>query len=99
MATILFTLLILQTIGNSLFGKFESETPWWKKLMKWMLILLLILSSAHFFGATIALITLALLYVASLSFHFYWCRKHGIHPLHATPRKKYYQLRQWTWQE
>ena len=27
------------------------------------------------------------------------CRKHGIHPLHATPRRRYYELRRWEWKE
>jgi len=31
--------------------------------------------------------------------HVLYCRKHGIHPVHATPRRKYYELRNWAWQE
>ena len=30
-------------------------------------------------------------------FHFVWCRRHGIDPLRATPRRRYYELRGWTW--
>ena len=33
------------------------------------------------------------------TFHFVWCRKNGIHPWAATPRRKYYELRGWTWRE
>ena len=29
--------------------------------------------------------------------HYSWCRKHAIHPIHATPRRKYYELRGWSW--
>ncbi|MCH8805185.1 MAG: hypothetical protein IH986_03750 [Planctomycetes bacterium] len=31
------------------------------------------------------------------AFHFVWCRRHGIHPLNATSREKYYELWGWTW--
>jgi hypothetical protein len=30
-----------------------------------------------------------------LTVHLLWCRKHGIHPLTAEPREKYYALRGW----
>ncbi|HXE89636.1 MAG TPA: hypothetical protein VNK82_01595 [Terriglobales bacterium] len=30
-----------------------------------------------------------------LSVHFWWTRKHGIHPLTAEPKEKYYALRGW----
>ena len=36
---------------------------------------------------------------AGLTFHFVWCQRNGIHPLRATPRRRYYQLRGWTWPE
>lgn len=36
--------------------------------------------------------------LGSLS-HFIYCRREGIHPLYATPRRKYYELRGWKWQE
>ena len=36
--------------------------------------------------------------VLGLSPHFWWCRRHGIHPLYATPRRRYYELRGgWSW--
>jgi len=31
--------------------------------------------------------------------HVTWCRKHQIHSVHATPRRKYYKLRGWPWPE
>jgi hypothetical protein len=37
--------------------------------------------------------------VAGVAAHFVWCRRHGIDPLRATPRRKYYELRGWTWPE
>jgi len=41
----------------------------------------------------------ALAAAGGLTVHFMWCRRHGIDPVHATPRRKYYALRGWTWRE
>ncbi len=47
--------------------------------------------------AGVALIICLILGLPSLGlmFHFWWCRKHGIDPLTAEPRDKYYELRGW----
>lgn len=34
-----------------------------------------------------------------LIIHFKWCKANNIHPLKATPRKRYYELRGWQWPE
>ncbi len=34
-----------------------------------------------------------------LTFHFIWCKRNGIHPIRATPRRRYYELRGWEWHE
>ena len=94
----LIVLLALTTLGTSLFAVFEVETPAWRKILKWSLL--------H--GLTLWLFTavghwaLALPLVAGLAgavFHFAWCQKNGIHPIHATPRRRYYELRGWRWPE
>ena len=36
------------------------------------------------------------LFSAGLIFHFWWTLSHGVHPLTAEPRDKYYALRGWT---
>ena len=33
------------------------------------------------------------------TFHFAWCKKNGIDPFKATPKRKYYELRKWKWEE
>jgi hypothetical protein len=30
-----------------------------------------------------------------LAFHLWWCKKHGINPLTAEPKERYYELRGW----
>jgi hypothetical protein len=44
-----------------------------------------------------ALLVPALGAAVGVSAHFAWCRRHGIDPVRATPRRRYYELRGWTW--
>ena len=91
-------LLLAVILGTSFFSRFENETPGWRLFLKWVIVS----------GATLGLYfavghwALALPLVAAGAggtFHFVWCRKHAIHPFHATPRKRYYELRGWPWVE
>jgi hypothetical protein len=94
----LFVLLAMSVVGQSVFAVFEIETPAWRKIVKWALLV----------GVTLALTRVvghwALAFpfaggVAGLSVHFVWCGRKGIDPVHATPRRRYYELRGWTWHE
>ncbi len=94
----LFTLIIIQTTFISAFAKFESETPLIKKLIKWFIIDVITVALYHFFGHW-AMLFVVLSLAPGTTYHFIWCRKNGIHPFEATPRKKYYELRKWKWIE
>ncbi len=92
----LAVVLLIVILGSSIFAVFEVETARWRKLLKLLIVA----------GGTVGLYygvghwALALplgLAALGVAFHFVWCRRHGIHPLNATPRKKYYKLRGWTW--
>ena len=94
----LYVLLAIVILGASLFAVFEIETARWRKVLKWLI----------FCGGTVALYYevghFALVFPLSLVaigtvVHFWWCRKHGIHPIQATPRRRYYELRGWDWPE
>lgn len=94
----LAVLLVLAILGTEIFAPFEAETPIWKKLLKWTITVSLTLGLYPFVGhwAAIVALTLGLL---GLAVHFSWCAKNGIHPIRATPRRKYYELRGWEWPE
>ena len=90
----LFILLLLSNLGQTLFAKFEIETPRWRKVLKWTIL--------H--GGTIGLYFLvghwALVFplvglAAGCIVHATWCRKNEIDPWNATPRERYYELRGW----
>ena len=94
----LIILLAIQTVGTSVFARFETETPIWKRLLKWFIV--------H--GGTIGLYFLVghwpLLFPLALSvvggaLHFVVCRKHGFDPVYARPRRAYYAFRGREWPE
>jgi hypothetical protein len=99
MAPELLALFAFHTLGVAVFGKFESETAWWRLTLKWIALFGITYWLANSFGHGVALTAILLLMIAGLGFHFWWCAKHKIHPVQATPRKKYFELRGWEWKE
>lgn len=94
----LSVLLVIAVVGSGAFAVFEVETPAWRKILKWGIVI----------GATLWLYTgvghwsLVLPIaagVAGATFHFIWCRKNGIDPVTAEPRRRYYELRGWAWKD
>jgi dolichyl-phosphate-mannose--protein O-mannosyl transferase len=92
----LAVLLLISVFGQSTFARFEIEVPAWRKVLKWLTVigvtLGLYLVIRHW-----ALLVPLCIGAAGTIFHFVWCRRNGIDPLRATPTRKYYQLRGWTW--
>ncbi len=89
-------LLVLQLVGTEIFAPFEVETPPWKKILKWVVLAGLTLGFYRLIGHWSILIP-AVLALAGATFHLFWCKKNGIDPLTASPRRRYYELRGWPW--
>jgi hypothetical protein len=94
----LFALLVLQTLGASIFARFEVETPMYRRLLKWT-IFVGVTAGLYFIVGHWALLFPITMMALGSSYHFIYCRREGIHPLYATPKRKYYKLRGWEWQE
>lgn len=94
----LAVLLGMIILGTGTFAVFEGETQAWRKIFKWSTVTAATLGASHWIGHAAIAIPVAL-GLMGLAFHFWWCRTNGIHPIHATPRRKYYALRGWTWPE
>lgn len=94
----LSVLLGLAVLGAEIFAPFEVETPVWKKILKWSITIVLTLGLFPYIGHWAAAVALGL-GLLGLGFHFAWCAKNEIHPIRATPRRRYYELRGWEWHE
>ena len=94
----LAVLLVLQTLGTSIFAPFEVETAVARKLAKWIIVIAGTLGLSWWVGHWSLIFPLTLA-GAGPGVHFVFCHRHGIHPLRATPRRKYYELRSWRWPE
>lgn len=91
-------LLIVQLLASNLFGRFEIETPALRKIIKWLIIDALTVGLYFWVGHWAAIFPLIGILPGTI-FHFIWCKKNGIDPFKATPKKKYYELRGWKWVE
>ncbi len=89
-------LLIIMTLGTSLFAVFEVETPAWRKITKWAMVHAITIG-LFFLAGHWALLFPVGAAGAGATFHYVWCRRNGIHPRLATPRRRYYELRGWHW--
>ncbi len=92
----LAVLFLTQTLGYGILDPFEVETPPWRKIARWLIVGLITLLVYRWAGHWALLVPLSGA-IAGGTFHYFWCRKHGIHPIHAAPRRKYYELRSWEW--
>ena len=89
-------LLALAVIGQSTFARFEIETPAIRKIIKWFSMVAITLGLYGVIGHWTLLVP-AILGAAGTTFHFTWCKRNGIDPIRATPARRYYELRGWTW--
>ncbi len=82
-------------LGQILFGHFEERTPRLKKLVKFVLVLLIVVSTSFFFGRAIALLLFAVMLSPAIYIHLIYLPKHGINGWTGEPRAAYYKLRGW----
>jgi hypothetical protein len=91
-------LLIIQLLASNFFARFEVETPAFRKIIKWLVIAGITIGIYYWLDHWALVFPLVALIPGTI-YHFMWCKKNGIDPLKATPKKKYYSLRGWKWEE
>ena len=91
-------LLVVQMVGSTVFAVFEIETARWRLVLRWAIVAAGTLGLYTWVGHWSLLFPL-LMAAMGTTVHFLWCKKNGVHPLHATPRKRYYELRGWEQRE
>lgn len=82
-------------IGNIVFGHWAAETPTWRRLLKFVVILGLTLAISAGIGRRWAFLFLGLLGIGVVIVHAWWLPKHGINGWTGEPKEKYYALRGW----
>jgi hypothetical protein len=82
-------------VGNILFGHFEEGTPKWRRLLKFLLFIVITILLTTTVGRLWFYVMLASLTVAVLIIHGWWLPKQGINGWTAEPKEKYYELRGW----
>lgn len=91
----LFIAATLMAVGSILFKRFEERTPPQRGLMKLVFLLVTTGLITFFVGSVWGFLWTVGMFALGMTFHFWWTLKHGIHPLTAEPRAKYYALRGW----
>jgi len=88
---------IIMALGNMLMGHFEERTPRIRKVVKYVLFLLLVCGISVLFGRSVAMITLAVFFIPVLYIHGYYLpRKKGINGWTGEPKGRYYEFRKWS---
>ena len=82
-------------IGNIFLGHFEERSPKWRKLVKYIVTLIIIISISIFFGRTISLLILGLSLIPVFYVHGILLPKKGINGWTGEPKSKYYDFRGW----
>ena len=86
---------LIYAIGNIVFGHFEEHTPKWRRVLKYMLTLAIMISITHFFGREWTYVLYGLLILFFFYVHGYALPKKGINGLTGEPKEKYYEFRGW----
>jgi hypothetical protein len=94
-----FEVAVVMTIfafGNIFFGHFEERTPKWRRALKVLVFVGLVLAISAALGRVWAIGFLMLAVIPFVVVHLWWLPKHGINGWTGEPKEKYYQLRGWT---
>jgi hypothetical protein len=82
-------------IGNIFLGHFEERSLKWKKLVKYIVILTVILCISTYVGRVYAFTLLGLILLPVIYVHGILLPKKGINGWRGEPKSKYYDFRGW----
>ncbi len=82
-------------VGNIIFGHFEEHTPKWRRVLKYLLTIVVIVTIVHFSSRTYAYGLLGVVFLYAIYVHGYLLPKKGINGLTGEPKDKYYEMRGW----
>ena len=82
-------------VGNIFLGHFEERSPKWRKLVKYIVTLAIILVISIYFGRAVAMIVLGLTVFPIIYIHGIVLPKKGINGWTGEPKGRYYDFRGW----
>ena len=82
-------------VGNITMGHWEAQTPKWRRLLKFVLFVALVVALSKWLGRAWSFGFLGLMGVAVLVIHGWWLPRQGINGWTGEPKEKYYAMRGW----
>ena len=86
---------IIFALGNMIFGHFEERTSKLRKIGKYILTLVIVISLSVFVNRTVAMLTLGIFFLPVLYIHIIYLPRKGINGWTGEPKRKYYEFRGW----
>jgi hypothetical protein len=83
------TLLML---GQLYLGRFSEYQPRWRRLIKSVVGLALIVATSVYFGRSWSWVLIAAILIGVAVVHGWWLPHHGVNGWTAEPRARYYEL-------
>ena len=83
-------------LGHIFLGHFEERSPKWRKVVKWLAAIAIVVFISIFFGRTIALIVFGSFFIPVVYIHGVLLPKKGINGWTGEPKSKYYEFRGWS---
>ena len=81
--------------GNIFFGHFEERTPKWRRALKPIVFVAVVVGLSYSVGRAWAMGFLAFWILPLAVIHGWWLPKHGVNGWTGEPKEKYYRLRGW----
>ena len=82
----------LFAVGSILFGHFEEHKPKWRRLLKVLIVLGVVLTLSATVGRVWAFGVLAIPLLGAVVVHAWWLPKHGVNGWTGEPTERYYEL-------
>jgi hypothetical protein len=87
---------IIFAVGNMAFGHFEERTPVWRRIGKYLLFTIIVISISVFAGRVWSMSLLGLFIIPLIYIHGYYLPvRKGINGWTGEPKSKYYDFRGW----
>ncbi|MBK6544456.1 MAG: hypothetical protein IPO78_14130 [Saprospiraceae bacterium] len=87
---------ILLVLGHIFLGHFEERSPKWRKLLKFIIAILLTILLSIYFGRTVAFCVIGIWLIPIFYIHGVLLPRKGINGWTGEPKSKYYEFRGWS---